>query len=136
MPAHLLIIDDEPSILEMMRLVLEEEGDYQVTVAQKIFEDVIDIELLEPDLILLDFRFGAHQEGWDFLQKLELHRPTMHIPILLCTADSADILQQEPILEQKGIPVLYKPFELDELFDLVEKCLAHVSSTSKVIDEV
>ncbi|GHO53862.1 response regulator [Ktedonobacter robiniae] len=134
MSAHLLIIDDDPSILEMMRLVLEEEGGYQVTIAEMIFEDVIDVERLQPDLILLDFRFGAHQDGWNFLQKLKLHRPTMHIPIILCTAGLTDVLQQEAILEQKGIPILYKPFHLDELLDIVAKSLAHAASTSPKIE--
>lgn len=130
MSAHLLIIDDDPSILEMMRLVLEGEGGYQVTVAERIFEDVIEVEHLQPDLIVLDFRFGAHQDGWNFLQKLKLHRPTMHIPIILCTGAFTDVSQQEAILEQKGIPILVKPFNLNELLDLVEKCLAPLSSTS------
>ena len=130
MSAHLLIIDDDPSILEMMRLVLEEEGGYQVTIAEMVFADVIEVERLQPDLILLDFRFDAHQDGWNFLQKLKLYRPTMHIPIILCTAGLADVAQQEAILEQKGIPILYKPFHLDELLDVVKKSLAHAASTS------
>jgi CheY-like chemotaxis protein len=124
MKSHILIIDDDQSILEMMRLVLEEEGNYRVTTAESTFEEVADIERLQPDLILLDFLLQGRQTGWNFLQKLRLHRPTKDIPIVLCTAALADVKEQEPILIQKGIPILYKPFDVDELLHIVDQILS------------
>lgn len=124
MKAHILIIDDDQSILEMMRLVLEEEGGYRVTTAESTFEEVNDIERLQPDLILLDFLLQGRNTGWNFLQKLRLHRPTKDIPIVLCTAALADVKEQEPILIQKGIPILYKPFDVDELLHIVDQILS------------
>jgi CheY-like chemotaxis protein len=124
MKAHILIIDDDQSILEMMRLVLEEEGNYRVTTAESIFEDVADIERLQPQLILLDFLLQGRQTGWNFLQKLKLHRPTKDIPVVLCTAALSDVKDQEPILMQKGIPILYKPFDVDELLHIVAQVIS------------
>ena len=124
MKSHILIIDDDQSILEMMRLVLEEEGNYRVTTAESTFEEVADIERLQPDLILLDFLLQGRNTGWNFLQKLKLHRPTKDIPIVLCTAALADVKEQEPILIQKGIPILYKPFDVDELLHIVDQILS------------
>jgi CheY-like chemotaxis protein len=124
MKAHILIIDDDQSILEMMRLVLEEEGGYRVTTAESTFEDVADIERLQPDLILLDFLLQGRNTGWNFLQKLRLHRPTKDIPIVLCTAALSDVKEQESILIQKGIPILYKPFDVDELLHIVDQILS------------
>jgi CheY-like chemotaxis protein len=124
MKAHILIIDDDQSILEMMRLVLEEEGGYRVTTAESIFEDVAAVERLQPDLILLDFLLQGRNTGWNFLQKLRLHRPTKDIPIVLCTAALSDVKDQESILIQKGIPVLYKPFDVDELLHIVDQILS------------
>jgi CheY-like chemotaxis protein len=124
MKAHILIIDDDQSILEMMRLVLEEEGNYRVTTAESIFEDVTDIERLQPQLILLDFLLQGRQTGWNFLQKLKLHRPTKDIPVVLCTAALSDVKDQEPILTQKGIPILYKPFDVDELLHIVAQVIS------------
>jgi CheY-like chemotaxis protein len=124
MKSHILIIDDDQSILEMMRLVLEEEGGYRVTTAESTFEEVADIERLQPDLILLDFLLQGRNTGWNFLQKLRLHRPTKDIPIVLCTAALSDVKEQESILIQKGIPILYKPFDVDELLHIVDQILS------------
>ena len=96
MKAHILIIDDDQSILEMMRLVLEEEGGYRVTTAESTFEEVADVESLQPQLILL----------------------------VICTAALSDVKEQESILIQKGIPILYKPFDVDELLHIVDQILS------------
>ena len=121
---HILIIDDDPSILEMMRLILEEEGRYRVTTREMVFEEVTEVEQLEPDLILLDFLLHGRQLGWTLLQKLKLHPPTKDIPVVLCTAALPDVQAQEPLLAQKGTPVLYKPFAIDELLHIVQQALS------------
>jgi CheY-like chemotaxis protein len=130
---HILIIDDDRSILEMMCLILEEERKYRVTTIEFTFEDVADVERLQPHLILLDFLMQGRQGGWTLLQKLKLHRPTKEIPIVLCTAALLDAKEQESILTQKGIPILYKPFDVDELLHVVEQMLSsfplHMSNT-------
>ncbi|HEV2653776.1 MAG TPA: response regulator, partial [Ktedonobacteraceae bacterium] len=105
-------------------LVLEEEGGYRVTTAESVFEEVADVENLQPDLILLDFLLQGRNTGWNFLQKLKLHRPTKDIPIVLCTAALSDVKEQESILIQKGIPILYKPFDVDELLHIVDQILS------------
>jgi CheY-like chemotaxis protein len=43
---HILIVDDDPSTLEMMRLILEEDGKYRVTTTELVFEHVAEIESL------------------------------------------------------------------------------------------
>ena len=122
--AHILIIDDDPAILEMMRMVLEQEGDYRVTTNEMVYENIADIERLQPDLILLDLLMQGREGGWTLLQKLKLHRPTKDIPIVLCTAALADVKEQEAIFTQKSIPILYKPFDVDELLHVVEQVLS------------
>ncbi len=127
MKPHILIIDDDPSILEMMRLVLEGEGNYRVTTVEIVFEDAADVERLEPQLILFDFLMQGRQMGWTLLQNLKLYRPTKNIPLVLCTAALSDVLEQEPILAQKGIPLLSKPFDVDELLHIVKQVLSSSS---------
>jgi CheY-like chemotaxis protein len=57
------------------------------------------------------------------LQKLKMYRPTQAIPVLLCTAGMDVISQQEQLLREKGIPILYKPFEIEELLQTVQQML-------------
>ncbi len=128
---HILIIDDDPAILELMSLILEGEGNYRVTTAEIVFEDVAAIERLQPDLILLDFLTQGRQTGWTLLQKMKLHRSTKDIPVVICTAALQDVKDQETILTQKGIPVLFKPFDVDDLLHVVEQAFAASHSSDK-----
>ncbi len=84
-------------------------------------EDAREIAKLMPDLIILDFKMNKHNVGILMLEQLKMYRPTKDIPVLICTAALKDIREQEDVLVQKGIPVLYKPFDLDELLQLVKK---------------
>ena len=54
--------------------------------------------------------FGLHHDGFRLLQKLKMYPPTEQISIIICTAAVSAIREQEDILQQKGIPLLYKPF--------------------------
>ncbi len=79
---------------------------------------------MHPDLIVLDVKMGHSHEGMLLLQKLKLYPPTKDIPVILCTAALAEMREQEETLRHKGIPVLYKPFDLDELLHLVQHALS------------
>ncbi|HEY0754907.1 MAG TPA: response regulator [Ktedonobacteraceae bacterium] len=128
MQAHILVIDDDTTVLEMMRYAMEGEG-YRVTTSPSYFDELKEIEDLQLDLIILDFKIRGRNTSWTFLQKVRLHPPTAQIPIFLCTAGLSDVREQEDILREKGIPVLYKPFSLAELFDLIHTCLIPPAST-------
>jgi len=84
-------------------------------------EDAREIAKLMPDLIILDFKMNKHNVGILMLEQLKMYRPTKDIPVLICTAALKDIREQEDVFVQKGIPVLYKSFDLDELLQLVKK---------------
>ena len=127
--ARVLLIDDDTTVLEMMRLALQAEG-YTVEISLVPFENPRDIEQLQPDLICLDFKFRGRETIWNLLQKLKLYPPTSSIPLILCTAGLADVHEQEPLLREKGIPILYKPFSLDELLSLVHKCVTERPASS------
>jgi DNA-binding response OmpR family regulator len=76
-----------------------------------------------PDLIVLDLRIEGQYSGWDLLTFLQLH-PTLHrVPVILCTAAIDEINQRSAWLQEHGIATLIKPFELDELYALIEERL-------------
>lgn len=127
MSPRILVINDDQSILDLFSLLLEAEG-YEVITSKVTYEDVKDIEGLRPALIILDFKIGNHSLGWTMLQKLKLYRPTKDIPLILCTAALNEVREQEETLRQKGIPLIYKPFEIDELLQVVQQFLPPRSS--------
>jgi CheY-like chemotaxis protein len=122
MSTRILVINDDESLLELFKLVLEAEG-YDVHLSKVAYEDVKHVEALHPSLIIVDAKLGRHDEGFLLLEKLKLYPPTKSIPVILCSGAVEQIREQEDILRQKGIPILYKPFELDELLQVIEECL-------------
>ena len=124
MTARILVIDDDQSILELFRSILQGEEGYDVHLSTFAFEEITDVEHLHPDLVILDMKIGSHNEGWLLMQKLRMYRPTKDIPIILCTAALLDVREQEETLRQKGIPIVYKPFDIDELVQVVHQQLS------------
>jgi CheY-like chemotaxis protein len=122
MAASILVINDDQSILDLFHLILEGEG-YKVNSSLVVYEDLKDIEQLNPDLIILDVKMGYHAGGLTLLQKLKMYPPTKNIPVMICTAALNEMREQEETLRQKKIPVLYKPFDMDELLKLVHQIL-------------
>lgn len=118
----ILVINDDDSILELFQLLLESEG-YTVKTSLEIIENIKDVEEIKPDLVILDLKLGMHEAGWTMMQKLRMYPPTQNIPIILCTAALNEVREQEATLEDKGIPVVYKPFSVDELLKAVRSVL-------------
>lgn len=122
MAPHILAVNDDQSLLDLYQLLFEEEG-FQVSLSKIAFEDVTDVEKLHPDLVLLDVKFGHDEDGLLLMHKLSLYPATSSIPLILCAVGSKVIYEQEEILRQKGISIIYKPFELDELLQNVRHLL-------------
>jgi CheY-like chemotaxis protein len=119
MAAHIVVIDDDQTLREAFRLILEPEG-YEVSVAQQVYEDLVEVEALHPDLILFNISLYKVEEGFFFLRRLHTYFPTKDIPVLLCTAAEARIRTYEDYLRDKGIPIVSKPFDIDELLKVVK----------------
>lgn len=115
---HILVINDTQEILDLFKDILEEEG-FRVTLSSFAFQDVRDVEQIQPDLAILDLLFGDDRQGWQLLQKLKMYRPTADIPIVVCTAALSLVRELEGHLRAKNVFVLLKPFDIDELLDVV-----------------
>ncbi len=123
MASRILVMDDDDSILELYRLLLEGEAGYEVTLSLIAIEEVSSIAEMQPDLIILDAKLGSHNEGLLLLQKLKMYRPTQTIPILLCSAAEDLLRQHEETICARGVAILHKPFDIDELLHLVQQLL-------------
>ena len=126
MSVRIVVINDDQSILELFKLILEPEG-YEVTLSTIPFAEVSDIAHLKPDLIILDIKLGMHPKRFLLLQKLRMYAPTKALPVILCTAAIREVREQEEVLRQKDIPVVYKPFDVDELLQAVHQFLPESS---------
>jgi DNA-binding response OmpR family regulator len=118
MAARILVINDTQEILELFRMLLEEEG-YEVVLAGFPIQQISDIEQIKPDLIILDFVFGDQKTGWQMLQMLKMKRSTASIPVIVCTAALDLVREQEGYLVSQGVHVVFKPFDIDSLLEAV-----------------
>lgn len=114
--APILVIDDDPAILETVAEILSDEG-YVVMTARNGMEGLAAIEHAIPALVLLD-RWMPILDGQGFWHALQQHH--LHIPVIAMTASH----DGEPwASELHAAGVLAKPFKLPALLDLVESIL-------------
>jgi CheY-like chemotaxis protein len=118
---HILVVNDSVEFLQLMEELLVDEG-YEVSLSEYGATARETAKRLGPDLLILDVRL-PDMDGFEVLNMLRLDPETRDIPVLLCTAAVRDVQAQEPLLHERGIPVLFKPFDLDELLRTIEEIL-------------
>jgi DNA-binding response OmpR family regulator len=135
MKTRILVVNDTQEILELFRMLLEEEEGYDVVLSGFPIQQVKEIEQIKPDLIILDLVLGDEKTGMQMLQMLKMQRSTAAIPVLVCTAALQMVREQEGYLVSQGVHVVYKPFEIDDLLANVKQLLGSQEHVSSVIKE-
>ncbi len=119
---RIVVVDDDAQLAELMQEFLTDEG-YDVQVCSQGDQAFAVVKSSMPDLIILDVRM-AEVGGLGVLYLLSTDPQTSRIPVLMCTAVSASEMQPwEEVLDQKGVPVLFKPFELAQFAAQVKAML-------------
>ena len=114
----ILICDDDHGILEMLEMVLEEDG-YQVVVEAKSINALNRIAEESPDLILLDIWMPVIT-GDQILSQLRADHTKSNIPVLMYSASTDGKL----IAEKYGAnSFIAKPFDLEDLLHKVSGLL-------------
>jgi two-component system chemotaxis response regulator CheY len=111
--APILIVDDDPTILQLLSETLQLEG-YRVATAANGAEALAQVERARPSLVLLDMRMPV-LDGWDFAS--QLRQRGIELPIVVMTA-AANASQWAA--EIKASAYLAKPFDIGELLQAVE----------------
>ncbi|HEY77492.1 MAG TPA: response regulator transcription factor [Dehalococcoidia bacterium] len=113
----ILIVDDEPNIIELARLYLERDG-YQVEAVTSGQDALLKREALSPDLIVLDLML-PDIDGLDVCRQI---RANSTVPILMLTARREDV-DKIVGLELGADDYLTKPFNPRELVARVRAVL-------------
>lgn len=114
---HVLVVDDDPDMLEVMSAILDAEGYAYVTAANGVAAlDAIDRE--PPAVVLLDMLMPV-MNGWQAADEIH-HRYGRTIPIVVVTAaEHAEARARE--IDADG--VLAKPFDVDDLLRVISRYL-------------
>jgi CheY-like chemotaxis protein len=107
----ILVVDDEPSIAQLLSEVLDEAG-YRVVLAADGRSALATARRELPALVLTD-RMLPELDGLEVARRLRRHPATRHIPVVMMSSSRPD---RELIGD---LPFLPKPFELEELLDIV-----------------
>lgn len=83
----ILVVDDDPDIVEILRLVLES-ANYEVAIAHSAAQAFDKLESFAPGLILLDVMMPEGTEGFQFVWKLRNDYPpeVAQTPIIILSA--------------------------------------------------
>jgi len=123
MPGKILIVDDDPDILDALTVILES-GDYQVITARDGVEGLANLKAEKPDLMILDLLMPK-MDGFAVMK--ELHDPRWskyrEIPILILTSVREDAARRryelEMVMELDVDDYVEKPISPDILLERV-----------------
>ncbi|QDG51265.1 response regulator [Persicimonas caeni] len=109
-----LVIDDDPTMRDLLQRVLEREG-FQVATAANGSEGLLLAEQLAPDVITLDVMMPS-MDGWTLLAKLKEHPELSATPVVMITMVSES---------KRGYALgadhfLVKPVDREQLLDVLQ----------------
>ena len=121
--SKILIVDDEPSIVELLEEHLQSEG-YDTAHAFSGEEALQVLDQSAPDLIILDLMLPG-MDGYEVCRLIQADTRLNHIPVIMLTARSA--VPNKVMGYQRGADdYIVKPFDPDELSVRVRAQLHHL----------
>ena len=118
---HILLIDDEPRLSEVIAVCLESFKGWIVQKAKSGREGLRFVEISIPDAILLDVMM-PELDGLEVFQKLKENPLTQNIPVILLTA-KVQTSDRQRFAELGVAGTIAKPFEPLTLADQVSHIL-------------
>jgi two-component system, OmpR family, phosphate regulon response regulator PhoB len=118
MSKRILVVEDNTAIRELMLYILKMNG-YETLSATRGDAAIESAECNHPDLILMDVMIPP-QDGCEICRRLKKHASLASIPVILVSAKGQKNEMQAG-LDAGAAAYLVKPFEPDELSELVQK---------------
>ena len=116
----ILIVDDEPDILEFLQIIFEEAGFLVVTTEKGDYLEKLNSGSL-PDLILLDMLLSG-KDGREIVKRLKREKRTKHIPVIMFSAHPS---AAKTALEAGADDFVEKPFDIEVLLEKIQRLISH-----------
>jgi two-component system response regulator VicR len=119
MPKKILVVDDEPDTVELMKSILKSEG-YSVEAAYNGRECLEKVKNVKVDLVLLDIMM-PDMSGWDVFGHIMKMRTKPKVAFVSIIEVSTE---RRKALEKQGLTdYIMKPFTKDDIVKKVKKIL-------------
>ena len=128
--AHILVVDDERSVLVTYQMILEQQG-YQVDVALTSREALALIRAKAYDLLLCDLSLEEKRTGFEVITAAREQWPSV-VCVILTGYASPEVAEQA---RRDGIAVLFKPIDIREFLATVEESLRKAHGQVKANDK-
>jgi DNA-binding response OmpR family regulator len=116
----ILVVDDDPNSLDIVRTFLESRG-YTVATAVDGREALAKLEEVQPALVLLDVMMPG-MDGWEVARVVKNHPQFKNVRVIMLTARS-DFADKHQGLRAGADDYIVKPIRLEELGKRVERNL-------------
>jgi len=123
--AKVLIVDDEPDVLLLLRVNLEAAG-YETVLAADGETALDRIDDAQPDVVLLDIMMPV-MDGWGVLRALSDRVGAPRVVVVSAKSSDRDIVRA---LTSGALDYVTKPFDPDDLVDVVARTVT--SSTGEL----
>ena len=120
MAGKILIVDDEPNNLDVLRNCLNEAG-FKVAVVESGETALKLVAHIKPDLILLDVMMPG-MDGFETCRRLKQNEATKDTPIIFITAKT-ETVDKVAGLKMSAVDYIIKPFQTEEVIARVNKHL-------------
>src|ERR1700730_135529 len=112
----ILVVDDEPDILEFIQIIFEDAGFLVVTTDKGEYLDKLNNGAL-PDLVLLDMLLSG-KDGREIVKHLKRQERTKHIPVIMFSAHPG---AEKTALAAGATDFVEKPFDIDVLLKKISR---------------
>ncbi len=123
---RILCIEDEPEMIDLIRLILGRRG-FDVAGAAGGRAGLQAVRETLPDLVLLDLMM-PDMDGWEVYQQMKAEEATRDIPVIVVTARAQSIDKMLGLHIAKVDDYIAKPFSPQELLNSVERVLGKEKS--------
>ena len=130
--ADILLVDDNPQNLRLLRTILRQQG-YKVRATANEEFALNAVKLSQPDLILLNINL-PNIEGYELCKQLKANQQTAEIPVIFISALD-DVLDKVKGFEAGGVDYITKPFDFHEVLVKIKNQLTLIWQKKQLLEQ-
>jgi DNA-binding response OmpR family regulator len=123
---HVLVSDDDPAVLEVIRIRLEASG-FRVTTAQDAYQALSLARSERPDVLVLDINMPAGS-GFSVQDRIAEIPEIAKTPVIFITGEVAEKVDRDAA-RRGAAAIMHKPFHISELIDEIRTALGYWTPT-------